>query len=223
MTVLLYVDEEPEQGNRVIRMAALSGHFAEDEVETILPESTLDAMVDVVAQSRCQVLITDYRLAEHQAGVQYNGLDLIHQVAQRFGDFPCFLTTNFVGQALGQMHDVNLIFPKMDYLGTAERVESELPFFRRVRAKVDEFHAQRAILEQEFEELRLAAQSGTLDAEKLQRLLDLDDQLEKALGGRNAIPRIVKEKALGPFNALIGRANSLIGLIEAEMNSSGKD
>ncbi len=220
--MLLYVDEEPDQGRRVLLAAFLSGHFGEDEVQTATPEPSLDAMIEKVIDSRCEVLVTDFRLSEYKADVQYTGLELIQEVQKHFEGFPCFLTTNYVPHALGQLHDVNLIFPKDDYLAEetppGDKDRSKLPFFLRVRTKIDEYRADRRRLEEEFQTLFERSQSETLSAEDLQALLDLDDRLERAIGGRvAAVPRLLKEEALGPFNDLLRRASDLAAEIEAEL------
>ena len=203
--MLLYVDEEADQGRRVLLAAFLSGHFEENEVQTTIPEPSLEAMIEKVIDSRCEVLVTDFRLSEYKADVQYSGLDLIQEVQRHFEGFPCFLTTNYVPHALGQLHDVNLIFPKDDYLAeetaSGDKDKSKLPFFLRVRTKIDEYRETRRRLEGEFQTLYERSLNETLSAEDLQTLLDLDDRLERAIGGRAAaMPRLLKEEALGPFN-----------------------
>lgn len=220
--MLLYIDEEPDQGRRVVLAAALSGHFGDDEVQTAMPEPDIEAMLEKIIESRCEVLITDYRLSEYKADVQYSGLDLIQEMQKHFEGFPCFLTTNYVPHALEKLHDVNLIFPKDDYLAektvSGGKDKSKLPFFLRVRTKIDEYRADRRRLEEAFQKLYERSLGEALGAEELQMLLDLDGRLERAIGGRTAaVPRLLKEDALGPFNNLLRRATDLAAEIEAEL------
>ena len=224
--MLLYIDEEADQGRRVLLAAGLSGHFEDDEVETLLPEPDLEAMIEKVIESRCEVLVTDFRLSEYKADVQYSGLDLIQEMQRHFEGFPCFLTTNYVPHALGKLHDVNLIFPKDDYLaqetGSGDKDKSALPFFLRVRTKIDEYRADRRRLEEDFQELYERSLNETLNADELQTLLNLDDRLERVIGGRAAaVPRLLKEDAMGPFNSLLQRASDLAVEIENELAQAG--
>jgi hypothetical protein len=224
--MLLYVDEEADQGRRVLLAAGLSGHFEDDELDTVLPEPALEEMIEKIVESRCEVLVTDYRLSEYKADVQYTGLELIQEMQSHFEGFPCFLTTNFVPHALGKLHDVNLIFPKNDYLAedseAGEREKSALPFFLRVRTKIDEYRADRRRLEEDFQALYDRSQRTELTVEELQSLLTLDDRLERAIGGRvAAMPRLIKEEALGPFNDLLHRASALASEIETELAQNG--
>ncbi|WP_131821997.1 hypothetical protein [Salipiger thiooxidans] len=220
--MLLYVDEEADQGRRVVLAAALSGYFGDDEVATVVPEADINTMLEKIIESRCEVLITDFRLSEYKADVQYSGLDLIQEVQKHFEGFPCFLTTNYVPHALEQLHDVNLIFPKDDYLAektaSGEKDKSKLPFFLRVRTKIEEYRADRRRLEESFQELYQRSLEEPLRAEELQVLLDLDGRLERAIGGRvAAVPRLLKENALEPFNNLLRRAADLAAEIETEL------
>lgn len=223
--MLLYVDEEADQGRRVILAAALSGYFVDDEVQTAMPEPDLERMLEKIIESRCEVLITDFRLSEYKADVQYSGLDLIQEMQKHFEGFPCFLTTNYVPHALEQLHDVNLIFPKDDYLAektaSGDKDKSKLPFFLRVRTKIEEYRADRRRLEEAFHKLYEHSLEEPLGAEELQVLLDLDDRLERAIGGRvAAVPRLLKEDALGPFNNLLRRATDLAAEIEVELTQT---
>lgn len=227
--MLLYIDEEADQGRRVLLAAGLSGHFEDDEVETQLPEPDLDAMIEKIIESRCEVLVTDYRLSEYKADVQYTGLELIQEMQRHFDGFPCFLTTNYVPHALGKLHDVNLIFPKDDYLaedsGAGKKDKSALPFFLRVRTKIDEYRADRRLLEESFQTLYERSIKEVLNADELQTLLNLDDRMERTIGGRiAALPRLLKEDALRPFTDLLRRADDLVGEIEKELaqNDGGR-
>ena len=226
--MLLYVDEETDQGRRVLLAAGLSGYFQDNEVETLLPEAELDTMIERVIESRCEVLITDFRLSEYKSDVQYNGLELIQEMQGNFEGFPCFLTTNYVPHALGMLHDVNLIFPKDDYLSedsvSGQKDKSRLPFFLRVRTKIDEYRADQRRLEEKFHDLYKRSLNETLNADELQNLLILDDRLERAIGGRTAaLPRLVKEDALAPFNDLLRRASDLATEIENELAENESD
>ena len=87
--MLLYVDEEADQGRRVVLAATLSGYFGDDEVATVVPEADINTMLEKIIESRCEVLITDFRLSEYKADVQYSGLDLIQEVQKHFEGFPC--------------------------------------------------------------------------------------------------------------------------------------
>ncbi|MEI1248248.1 hypothetical protein [Rhizobium aouanii] len=218
MTELLYIDEEPAQGNMVIRAAVHSGFFAKENVDTVTPVADIDEMIDYILESKCKVLISDYRLGDKMLGIPYTGLDLINAFQKRFDGFPCFLTTNFVGDALNEHVEVNVIFPKSDL--EPDKEKSELPFFHRVRAKIEERDVVTAAKEQRFQLLQNRMKIESLGAAEVQELLELDDFLEGMINKVDAVPRLLKQQALEPFDKLIDSAERLIERIELELAAS---
>ncbi|KAA3502765.1 hypothetical protein DXM27_07315 [Rhizobium rhizogenes] len=221
MTVLLYIDEEPAQGNRVVRAAYRSGYFSKEEVDTVTPLPTVDEMIEYIVSVDCKVLISDYRLGEKMKGVKYNGLDLIREFLSRHEDFPCFLTTNWVGEALNEHVDVNFIFPKSDLDPDAgSAVKTELPFFKRVKAKIEERERIVDANERRYLELQTLHAKKGLGSVELQELLDLDDFFESIMSKKESVPRILKERAIEPMDKLLQGAELLISQIEDELKKT---
>ncbi|QHG74439.1 hypothetical protein [Ensifer adhaerens] len=218
MTELLYIDEEPAQGNMVLRAAVESGFFGKAGVDTARPLADIDEMIDFILESKCKVLISDYRLGEKMLGISYTGLELIETFRRRFDGFPCFLITNFVGDALNEHVEVNMIFPKSDLKATKNK--SELPFFHRVRAKIEERDVVLVEKSDRFQYLQERMTTAGLGAVEMQELLDLDDFLEGAINKADSVPRLLKERALQPFDRLIETAEKLVEKIELELSAS---
>ena len=130
MTEIIYIDEQLDQRWEVIRAAVHSGFFTQDQVEAIEPSNSLDETIDTILGYKCKVLITDYRLNEHKAGVEFNGIDLIREFQKRFDMFPCFVTTSFAGAASEDGFDINIIFPKSDFKDSNNRA-STLSLFQK--------------------------------------------------------------------------------------------
>jgi hypothetical protein len=154
-------------------------------------------------------------------GVEYNGLDLIREFLSRHEDFPCFLTTNWVGEALNEHVDVNVIFPKSDLdPESGSAIKTELPFFKRVKAKIEERENIISARERRYLDLQeLHARKG-LGSAGLQELLDLDDFFESIISKKESVPRIIKEKALEPIDNLLNGAESLLTEIENELKKA---
>lgn len=218
MTDLLYVDEDGSQGRRVMRAADRSDFFERSQVKHIEPLPTLEEMIEAIVAENCKVLVTDFDLSDEQIGVQYNGNDLVSEIRRRFEGFPCFVTTNYPEDAVGQNVDVSLIFPKNDYLDPDEAHSTSLTFFERVRQSIDDYGSKFERKSKRFEELHRLYSQRDLNLAEVDELLELDDFFENALNKTEAMPRVVKEKALAPFNELILRAGSLVEKIEKELN-----
>ena len=221
MAELVYVDEQESQANQVVRSAVLSGHFAQDQVAALLPEPTLEATIELILAHHCKALIADYRLSEHMAEVEFNGADLVREYQLRFDRFPCFIATSFAEEAIHEQIDTNIVFPKSDFLlpggGSAESLDTELPFFLRVRRKVDEYGSFVETTVAEFNQLAEIGEQGELTAQQAERLVELDGVVEALRGKSVAVPKHLKGEPLAAFGDLIGRAEELAERVRREL------
>ena len=174
MAELVYIDEQPAQARQVLRRAVASNEFTAKQVTFLVPASTLDETIEMILEHHCKVLITDYRLADHKADVEFSGTDLIRAFQARFAHFPCFVTTSFAEEAANEALDVNLIFPKSDFLDRGEAEASELPFFFRVRRKIAEYDAYVSRIDAQYRELSEKSEKQNLSANETQNLIELE-------------------------------------------------
>lgn len=222
MAELVYVDEQEAQANQVLRSAVTSEQFNQNEVVSIIPAASIDETIELILSYQCKVLITDYRLSEHKADVEFNGADLVREFQRRFDRFPCFVTTAFADQAVDDELDINIIFPKSDFLGgdlAGESLQkSELPFFMRVRKKINEYEALVEITKQELEQLTEKSEKESLSAEEAERMIKLDELVEGFSGKHVSVESHLKRQALEPFQRIIKTAEALIEKIEKEID-----
>lgn len=220
MAELVYVDEQPSQANQVVRSAVASGQFSAEQVAIVLPDTSLEGTIDLILAHHCKVLIADYRLSEHMAGINFNGVDLVKEYQRRFDRFPCFVATSFAEEAVRESVDTNIIFPKADFLrggGASEASDSELPFFVRVRRKLEEYESFVEATVAEFNKLAKRKEDGELTDRQAGRLIMLDGVVER-LGGKNAaLPSDMKGRSLSAFGDLIERAEALAERVKLEL------
>ena len=221
MAELVYVDEQKQQSNEVLRSAVASAYFTKQQVTAMLPESDIDGTIERILAYDCKVLVTDYRLSEHKADVTFNGAELVQEFQRRYDRFPCFVTTAFASDAVVEPIDTNIIFPKSEFLGTdnatAEVQLSDLPFFLRVRKKIDEYEAFVQETEREWKRLALKNSNDELNAHEAEKLLELDRQLEALNGKHVAIEPHLMGNPLKTFEQLTEKAELLIDRIENEL------
>ena len=220
MTELIYIDEQSTQSREVLQAAVGSGFFTQNQVETLEPSNSVDETIDKILDYDFKVLITDYRLYEYNADVEFSGIDLIVEFQKRFFMFPCFVTTAYVVEASSAGFDINIIFPKSDFLEANNKV-SELPFFERVRKKIEEYEHSLEQKKSKLQELTEKMKTEDLSASDVQKLLDLDSQLEAMLGANHSIEKHLKEEAMKPFRNLISKTEDLIEKIEEELRNGG--
>ena len=221
MVELLYIDEQLNQRNAFIRAAVSSGFFEENQIELIEPSKTIEETIKKILEYQLKVLIVDYRLSDHDANVQFNGVQLVKTFQERFVKFPCFVTTAFPLEAAQDNYDINLVFPKREFLDIENDSRPDLPFFQRVRGKISEYENMIDQMQERIIELQEKMNQQNLSSSEAQELLDLDNRLEKTLGAEYSIEAHLKQKALEPFNKLLTRTNDLIRRIEGELGDNG--
>ena len=222
MAELVYVDEQPGQAHQVLRSAVASDQFTRDQVAEVMPAPRIDETIDLILAHDCKVLITDYRLSEHKADVEFSGADLVREFQRRFDRFPCFVTTAFAEEAVDEPIDTNIIYPKSDFLGAdpipVDGRVSGLPFFVRVRKKISEYETFVSEAMNEWNHLLAKNEAeGGLNAQDAERLLELDDALEALHGKHLAVEGHLKRNALESFDRIIEKAQVLIDRMESEL------
>ena len=220
MAELVYVDEQRAQANEVVRSAVASGQFSKEQVAAVLPEHTLEATIDVILGFHCKALVADYQLSEHMAGVDFNGVELVKAYQKRFDGFPCFVATSYADQAVQESIDTNIIFPKSDFLRAgkeSEAREPELPFFVRVRRKLEEYESFVERTVAEFNRLAEASERGELTIGDAERLVELDGVVERLRGKDAALPNRLKGSSLTVIGDLIDRAEVLAERVRLEL------
>lgn len=217
MPRLVYVDEQDDQRRIMVRAAILSEEFADGEVKSLEPSQELDDMIGQINELNPEAVITDYRLNEYMAGITYSGIDLVAALQQRHKGFPCFVTTGFANDAAGEAAstvDINTIYAKSETQVTNTDSENTLPFFRRVRLKVEAYHALLQRLEDEHGALRAKLEASNLSPAETERLLAIDGELEAMLGAQHSLPADLKRVALEPLNEIVGKAEKLLSDLE---------
>lgn len=217
MPKLVYIDEQEDQRRMMLRAAILSEEFADGEVQSLDPVPELVDMVSQIEDLHPDVVITDYRLHEYKAGVKYSGIDLVAALQSRHRGFPCFVTTGWASDAAGEAAsavDINAIYSKSETQFAGKDNENALPFFKRVRLKVDAYHAVLQKLEDEHAKLREKLSGTGLTPAETERLLNIDDELEAMLGAEHSLPSEIKRVALEPLNEIVEKAEKLLNDLE---------
>lgn len=222
MPRLLYIDEQDDQQNAMRAAAILSEQFSADEVEVLDPRPELNEMLKLIDEHDPDVLVTDYRLSEHKAGITYNGAELAKAYLDKYEGFPCFVTTGFAADAAEHATSdvIDIIFSKED--AQAEDVEdSDVPFFKRVRLKIDAYNRMIDELTNRHRELQKASIDKPLEPQELEELLRLDAKLEAMVGKEYALSDNLKRLALEPLNDIFDEAQKLISKLEQANDGEG--
>jgi len=205
MYKILFIDEEKttlEDFEEFIDKSALK---AEIIPITMFPLSELDEMIETIVKIAPDAIISDYRLNELKTDikytVKYNGVDLVEEFQSIRSHFPCFVLTAVDDEAVGSSEDVNIVYVK-SILHKAEVENSKSPFLARVISQIEHYKNKIEISKKEIAELIEIRKNGNADISIENRIIELDNFLEKSIDAKNVIPS--EFKTLSNSNRLDG-------------------
>ena len=221
MVELLYIDEVPRLGRQIVRLAAGSPYFDESQVSTKEPFPDIGETVEFILASKCQALVTDFRLDEENDEVNYTGAQLIQRIRQRVAELPCFITTSYPSDAIDTEVDVLSIFSKDDVKEEAgEDGKESISFFQRVRRAIDQNQSRYERLSERHDELIASSDDRSLTPAETDELLEIDTILERRLAGDKAALSQAKRTSMTSLVDVMNQAQQLIDRVEKKLDEA---
>ena len=206
MARLIYVDEQESERNNFAREM-----HQDFDVVLITPESDIDECVDTILSSGGDVIVTDFRLNEHQA-IGYLGTDLIDKILSRKEGFPVFVFTGFPNGdgdvAIDHVEDANMVYDKSDL--TDEK--KKRLFKDKVSTNAERYKRRIQAAEDRLAEL---VKKENLSPKEESELVSIDSFLERALDKESSIPNSIKEQFLeNKFDLVISKIDRVLGRVK---------
>lgn len=196
MYKLLFIDEEQETLDDFVDYVDEFNSKESLCVDTHLPLSDIDDMVDLVIKVAPDALIVDFRLNEIKTYVRenipYDGVDLVQAYHTIRHGFPCFVLTALDDEAVNKSEDVNIVYVK-NIIHKKEEEAAKAKFLDRVLRQIKSYKFRLDDAEKELSELIERRKSGDADVSIEARIIELDAFLEKAIDARSAIPAEFKK------------------------------
>lgn len=124
-------------------------------------------------------------------------------------NFPCFVLTSYDEDAVYDTDDVNLIYVKS--LLTKEDPDLKSKFYNKIHSQIQKYRTSIVDAQLELKSLLGKRSAGSISLQEEQRLIDLDDFLEKSLDSYNAIPKEMKKLSnLKNIAILIDKVDDLL-------------
>lgn len=215
MYKLLFIDEEKdtlddfqnyvEKFNSKVKLSSL----------VQLPLQTIDDMIESIIKISPDALIVDHRLNEMKTdikyNVEYNGTDLVEEFQKIRNNFPCFILTAVDDEAVNQSDDVNIVYIKqVIYSGSEEKAKAK--FLDKVIRQIEHYKSKIENAEKELRSLLLKRKFNNVDIEIENRIIELDDFLEKSINANLSIPS--EYKTLSNSNRLDSIINKVDELLK---------
>lgn len=212
---ILFIDEEEEEQDK------FKDYFErvspDVNPECLLPEADIDDMLDKIIELQADAIVTDFRLNEIRThvnyNVNYNGVELIKELRNRYENFPSFVITSHDDEAVNDTDDVNVVYIK-DIL-SPENDKGKVPFAQRIIRQIDKYRSSIDAARNELNVLIDKRSNGEAGVYEENRIIELDSFLERTFGTYDAIPEQMKKLSnIDKLNELIDKADEILKKLE---------
>ncbi len=195
MYKILFIDEEKDTLEDFEEFVEKFSSRVELIPLTALPLATKEEMVEHIIKLAPDALVTDFRLNEMKNDVSYNipynGVDLVEEFQSIRNHFPCFVLTALDDEAVNESDDVNIVYVK-NILYNKEEGNAKAKFLDRVLGQIEHYKSRIEKAKSELSELVNLRNTGKADINIENRIIELDDFLEKSIDAKNSIPKEFK-------------------------------
>lgn len=152
-------------------------------------KADMDEVLEQIVENKIDVLVIDYKLSSYETLVDYTGVKFANRANEKFLDFPIFVLTSFETELYKQeSFNAYQVFDYERYMSeSAERIEVN-------RKIIEQYLKYRKHIEDCKKELNELLPREGESREIDNRILELDDFLEKSLDGDSAISLEMKKR-----------------------------
>jgi len=215
MYKILFIDEEKETLDDFEEFVEKFPSRVELIPLTALPLASKEEMIEYIFKLAPDALVTDFRLNEMKRDVTYNipynGVDLVEEFQSIRNHFPCFVLTALDDEAVNTSDDVNIVYIK-NILYKKEDENAKAKFLDRVLGQIEHYKSRIENAKKELDELVNLRKSGKADIDIENRIIELDDFLEKSIDAKSSIPS--EFKTLSNSNRLDNILNKVDELLK---------
>ncbi|MES2556105.1 MAG: hypothetical protein V4604_08140 [Bacteroidota bacterium] len=191
MYKILFIDEEKDTLEDFEEFVEKSPLKAKLNPITMLPLADLDEMIEGIIKVSPDAVISDYRLNELKTDikytVKYNGVELVEEFQSIRNYFPCFVLTAVDDEAVNSSDDVNIVYVK-NLLYNKDEGNAKASFLERVISQIEHYKSRIKNSRAELVELIEIRKKGEADILIENKIIEIDDFLEKTIDGKSVIP-----------------------------------
>jgi len=192
MYKLLYIDEDQEQIENFQNYIDDTNTNNIFEVIPQLPLGDMEEMIEKILKANPDVIVSDFLLNENIGAlgynVPYNGVELVEEFLAIRHKFPCFVLTAKDQDAVSDSEDVNLVYTKSLMTTEIEDTKAKVKFTDRLIKQIEHYQSRITDAQKELQELLEVRKSGNADYKIENRIIELDDFLEKSIDATHSVP-----------------------------------
>lgn len=208
---VLFIDEEKDQQNDFMEYMEAAPDV---EVICVYPEPDLERMIQKIDEIAPDAIVSDFLLNDIKLDisytVKYTGSELVNEYQKQRPAFPCFVLTSYDDRAVTKSNDVNVVYVK-DLLHNNGEAEAKAKFYEKIKEQINKYRKAIQNAQSELNELLEKKKNAGLTLRENERLVELDDFLEKSLDSYSALPKDLKRsETLDMLSKLIENVDLLI-------------
>ena len=205
---ILFVDEEVEALENFQYYIHHRNSDKEVSLTAMVPHDKLEELLSYIEVENFDAIITDHKLNEKKASIEYDGLELVSAIQAKKNNFPCFVLTGWDKDAVENGDDANIV-----YLKNFEDPEgdSHATFLDKIKNQILKYRKKIKSAKIELLELISKSRKNHLNAQEEARLVELDSFIEKSTDQKSAIPKHLKgTKNLDEIHKMIDSTDKLL-------------
>ena len=190
---VLFIEDSPE--NIGVFYGVNEEYFKSIEsspchIETIELKEDMEETIKDIIDKKVDVIIFDYYLGESNQNIKYSGSDLLTEVGTILPNFPTFMLTSFGDDAENSKIDVNKVYDKEIYFDNPSKLNE------RIKKQILNYKESISNAEEELLILLEKSENEKLTIIEEERIIFLDDFLEKSNNSTSSIPTALKKITL---------------------------
>ena len=177
---VLFIDEEKSQQSEFMEYMESASDL---EVQCVYPKSDLEEMIQLIDELVPNAIVSDFLLNEIKEDikyvVKYTGSELVNEYQRQRPAFPCFVLTSHDDEAVAKSDDVNVVYIK-NLMHNGEK-ESKAKFYEKIKEQINKYRKSIEAAQSELSALVEKKRKDGLTLPESERMIELDDFLEKSL------------------------------------------
>ncbi len=175
------------------------------------PESSVEAILDLLLSSDLNAIVTDY-LLEENAEVSFNGNRIVEELKKIKPHFPIVMLTSFPTQAIGHTDDVHIIYNKNILSVENDREKEELEIFKtKIQSNISNYYKKIEDTNIRIEQLVEKRNNQGLDIpeeEELTKLYILFDELNPE--GKDLPANLIHRDSISKLNEFVNETKEIL-------------
>lgn len=216
---ILFIDEEQETFDYFLDYVDNYSSKEKIEVVTLFPLESKEETIEEIFKINPDAVITDFMLNDIKTDIRhnvpYNGVELMESLLEVREDFPFFVLTSFDDVAVSESDDVNKIYTKNILHNNKEESKAKAKFLDRVLHQIIHYKSKLEDSQKELIELIELRNSGKATIADEEKLIKLDDFLERSIDKRSSIPENYKNLSnFDRLGKLIEKVDTLLKKVD---------